>query len=66
DIRKPALLIHSDEDPLCPIAGMPVAKIKENPYLDYIITDEGGHVGFRSEPQGWLNYVIIEYLRKML
>ena len=66
DIRKPALMIHSDEDPLCPIAGMPLDKIKENPFLDYIITDEGGHVGFRSEPEGWLNYVIIEYLQKIL
>ena len=66
DIRKPALLIHSDQDPLCPIAGMPVDKIRENPVLDYVITDEGGHVGFRSEPEGWLNYVIIEYLHKAL
>ncbi len=66
DIRKPALLIHSDEDPLCPIAGMPVDKIRDNPNLDYIITDEGGHVGFRSEPKGWLNYIIISYLHKIL
>ncbi|NGP75300.1 alpha/beta fold hydrolase [Balneolaceae bacterium YR4-1] len=66
DIRKPALLIHSDQDPLCPISGMPVDKIRENPVLDYVITDEGGHVGFRSEPRGWLNYVIIEYLHKVL
>lgn len=66
DIWKPTLLIHSDEDPLCPIAGMPVDKINDNPNLDYIITDEGGHVGFMSEPQGWLNYVIISYLHKIL
>ena len=66
DIRKPALLIHSDEDPLCPIAGMPLDKVKENPLLDYIITDEGGHVGFLSEPEGWLNYVILCYLEKYL
>ena len=66
DIRKPALLIHSDEDPLCPISGMPLDKIKANPHLHYIITDEGGHVGFLSEPKGWLNYVIINYLHKIL
>lgn len=66
DIKKSALLIHSDEDPLCPIAGMPVDKIRDNPNLDYIITDEGGHVGFRSEPKGWLNYVILCYLEKYI
>lgn len=66
DIRKPTLLIHSDEDPLCPISGMPLAKIKENDSLDYIITGSGGHVGFWSEPQGWLNFVILSYLDKYL
>ena len=66
DIRKPTLMIHSDEDPLCPINGMPVDKIRDNPVLDYVITDEGGHVGFRSEPRGWLNYVIFEYMQKIL
>lgn len=62
DIKTSALLIHSEEDPLCPVTAMPVGKIKENPFLDYIITDEGGHVGFCSEPKGWLNKVIVNYL----
>lgn len=64
DIRRPTLLIHSDKDPLCPVVGMPVDKIRDNDHLDYIITEEGGHVGFRSEPEGWLNYVILCYLEK--
>lgn len=66
DIKKPTLLIHSDEDPLCPIGGMPLAEIKKNPCLHYIITDEGGHVGFWSEPEGWLNYIITSYLKEEL
>lgn len=65
-VKKPTLLIHSEEDPLCPIDGMPVGAIKENPHLNYIITDEGGHVGFWSEPEGWLNYIIISYLKEEL
>lgn len=65
-IKKPTLLIHSGEDPLCPVDGMPVGKIKDNPHLHYIITDEGGHVGFWSQPKGWLNYIITAYLREEL
>lgn len=63
-IHKPTLLIHSDEDPLCPIEGMPMHKINENDSLDYVITREGGHVGFWSRPRGWLNYVILNYLKR--
>jgi len=66
DIKKPTLLIHSDEDPLCPIDGMPLGEIKENPHLHYIITDEGGHLGFWSQPAGWLNYIITAYLAEEL
>lgn len=62
DIRTDTLLIHSREDPLCPIEAMPIAKINQNKFTDYIITDKGGHVGFRSKPGGWLNFVIENYL----
>lgn len=65
-IQKPTLLIHSREDPLCPIAGMPLGEIKENEHLQYIITDEGGHVGFWSKPEGWLNFIILSYLKEEL
>lgn len=60
-IRKPTLLIHSRQDPICPVAGIPLNLIKQNTFLDYIITGEGGHVGFSSNPKGWLNRVILNY-----
>ncbi|MGD8427571.1 MAG: alpha/beta fold hydrolase [Balneolaceae bacterium] len=66
DIRTPTLLIHSRQDPMCPIEAMPIGEIFENKFTDYIITEEGGHVGFWSRPQGWLNYVIGNYLDKKL
>ncbi len=66
DIRKPVLLIHSKEDPLCPIEGMPLETIKNNPALDYVITDEGGHVGFCSRNGNWLNGLIAGYLNRQL
>lgn len=61
-IKTDTLLIHSRQDPLCPIEAMPIAKINQNKFTDYIITEEGGHVGFWSKPRGWLNFVIENYL----
>jgi predicted alpha/beta-fold hydrolase len=66
DIKIDTLFIHSKKDPLCPIEAMPLAKINQNPFTDYIITDEGGHVGFWSKPRGWLNFVIENYLNSNL
>lgn len=62
DISRPTLLIHSRQDPICPVERMPVSEIKRNKKLDYIITKEGGHVGFRSRPGGWLNGIITTYI----
>lgn len=62
DITTHTLFIHSRVDPICPIEAMPIAKINQNKFTDYIITDEGGHVGFWSKPKGWLNFVIENYL----
>lgn len=62
DVKTHTLFVHSREDPLCPIEAMPVATINQNKFTDYIITDEGGHVGFWSNPRGWLNFVIENYL----
>ncbi|NIT56573.1 MAG: alpha/beta fold hydrolase [Aliifodinibius sp.] len=65
-INIDTLFIHSKEDPLCPIEAMPLAKINQNPSTDYIITEQGGHVGFWSKPRGWLNFIIENYLSSNL
>jgi predicted alpha/beta-fold hydrolase len=39
-------------------------KIKHNNFIDYIITNRGGHVGFWSKPYGWLNRTIMNYFSK--
>lgn len=66
DISIDTLLIHSKKDPLCPAEAMPLDKLNNNPSTDYIITKEGGHVGFWSKPRGWLNFVIENYLSSNL
>ncbi len=62
EIETPALLVHSLEDPLCPVESLPRTKILDNPVLDHLFTRQGGHVGFRSRGSGWLNRVITGYL----
>jgi predicted alpha/beta-fold hydrolase len=66
DIQTHTLFIHSREDPLCPIEAMPLAKLNSNEHTDYIITNQGGHVGFWSKPSGWLQFVIENYLSSNL
>lgn len=62
NVKTDTLFIHSRQDPLCPVEAMPVDKINQNIFTDYIITEQGGHVGFWSKPKGWLNFVIENYL----
>lgn len=62
-IRRPTLLIHSGKDPICPVQHMPLDIVRANTNLDYIITGQGGHVGFWSRPKGWLNSCILSFLR---
>lgn len=65
-IRRPALLIHSREDPICPASAMPADAIRDNDALSYVLTSEGGHVGYWSRPQGWINRSIGTYLENRL
>lgn len=62
DIKKPSLLIHSFDDPICPPGMIPKQEIDSNSQLSYAYTNAGGHVGFWSKPPGWLNKTIVNFL----
>lgn len=64
DIRIPTLLIHSKQDPICPIEALPFESIHHNPFIQTVITEKGGHVGFWSKPPGWLNRTISQFLER--
>jgi len=64
-IRKPALVIHSRLDPLCPFEMVPKQDIRQNPMLNAVFTNDGGHVGFASRPAGWLNRAVAAYFRQV-
>lgn len=60
-IKTKSLIIHSQDDPLCPFEWTPVNDIQKNSVLSSSYPKEGGHVGFWSIPSGWINKVIGDY-----
>lgn len=60
-IQTPVLVVHSEEDPLCPFRWVPFQAISRNRNIDSCFTHRGGHVGYWSLPPGWLNRTITDY-----
>lgn len=70
NIRIPTLLIHSMDDPFLPAASIPYSNIKQNPKLQAIITESGGHVGFIHgsplKPRFWAEQTAARFLADCL
>ena len=64
-IKIPVLLIHSKEDPICPYTDIPMNVVAENPNIELILTESGGHVGFWSLPPGWIETTTCNYIEKI-
>ena len=47
-IRTPALVIHAKDDPLVPREIYTHRAFRENPYLELLLVEQGGHLGFLS------------------
>lgn len=69
-IRIPTLILSAIDDPICPIDGLPINDVLQNPHLIAIETLEGGHVSYL---QGWWprtysydNTVVVEYIKARL
>ena len=60
-IDRPTLLLHSLQDPFCPIQSIPMKIVRENPKISHLFTRYGGHVGFPSTPKGWVNRQIAAF-----
>jgi len=52
-VGVPTLLIHAGDDPFLPVEALPVSEIEANPFLNLILTDGGGHVGFCEGGTPW-------------
>lgn len=67
-IKVPTLLISSRDDALAPASLMPAAA-HQNPALNIVITDRGGHVGFVEgslrAPQYWAEHQALSYFARI-
>jgi len=50
EVRVPALVLHSEDDPIIPAAPFHAPSIASNPDVLLVLTRRGGHVGFVADP----------------
>jgi len=69
-VRVPTLLIHSLDDPFLPRDAIPRARMDANPWLQPVVTERGGHVGFMEgppwSPRFWADEEITRFLSDTL
>jgi len=63
-IRIPTLLIQAKDDPLIPYAVYDHPAFAQNPCLQLLSVDHGGHLGFlaRRNPRFWVDGVVMDWL----
>lgn len=66
DIETPMLVIHSEEDPICPITSVPVELLTKMQNVKLIVTQRGGHVGYITKEKDQLENTIIEFFNGFL
>jgi hypothetical protein len=70
DIRRPALLLSAEDDPLIPASSIPVAAARANPALRLEVTARGGHVGFVAgsvlAPRFWAEERAIAFAERLI
>ena len=67
-IAVPALIIHATNDPFIRIQPETVRRIRGNPHITYIETDDGGHCAFLAARNGaddgrWAEREVVEFVR---
>ncbi len=64
-IRKPCMILTSQDDPFVPISSFSNAAIRENPCIELVITKHGGHCAFISNERGdarfWAEKRVVEF-----
>jgi uncharacterized protein len=69
-IRRPTLLLHSEDDPFVPATAIPLKARERNPLLTFVLTKKGGHVGFIGgspwRPEFWAERQAARFLAEHL
>ena len=64
-IRVPTLFIAAQDDPFIPFRIYDHPAFRQNPCLQLLGTEHGGHLGFlaKGRPRLWLDHAIMEWIR---
>jgi uncharacterized protein len=65
-IRVPTLLIQAKDDTFIPSALFETDAVRRHPYIDLILTEHGGHLGFlsRRPPRFWVDQAVIHWVER--
>jgi predicted alpha/beta-fold hydrolase len=65
-IAVPALILHAANDPFIRILPETRQKIRSNPHITFVETEDGGHCSFLAQPDGddgrWAETQIVDFL----
>jgi uncharacterized protein len=68
-VRVPMLLITAEDDPFVPYVSILAARVAENPAIQFVATEHGGHCGYISKHAGverfWAEERIAEFCDQM-
>jgi uncharacterized protein len=66
-IRVPALIVQAKDDPLIPFSIYETSSVRENPAIELIAPEHGGHLGFISKdrPRFWLDPVVRDWIIRL-
>jgi uncharacterized protein len=69
-VRLPLLLITAKDDPFVPFESFLRAKVAENPFVEFVAPEKGGHCGFISKWPGrerhWAEERIVERMAEVV
>lgn len=68
-IKRPALIIHAQDDPFIPFSSFTHPALRDNPHIKLLAPRHGGHVGFLSDDKRerfWAEHRALEFCRGLL
>lgn len=65
-IGVPCLLIQAKDDPMIPFSYFETEGIRNNPHIEVLSTEHGGHIGYlaRGSPRVWLDVALPAWIER--
>ena len=66
-IRIPTLLVQAKDDPLIPFEIFEQPAVRQNPHIQLLAAEHGGHLGFLANkaPRFWVDRVVINWISEI-